>query len=70
MSLKLISFQYLDVGVDRARFIDSEDVKEGFHEHRHFLISSMIEGQEGLDWTGSPFWNYFLLNFPVSTCLK
>ena len=42
-----------------------DDVREGFHQHRYFLIKSMFEGQEGLDWKASPIWRHFKLNFPV-----
>lgn len=37
-----------------------------FHEHKDFLITSMLEGQDGLDWTQAPILHYFKMTFPVS----
>ena len=57
--------QYLVSGKS-MRLMDLDDVREAFHEHRGFLITSMLEGQEGLDWAQTPLLTYFNLNFPVS----
>ena len=53
------------MGKHPTRFADVDDARNGFHEHRDFLIASMLEGQEGLDWTGTPIMKYFQLHFPV-----
>lgn len=59
--------QYLATGAHPTRFADVEDVKDGFNEHREFLISQMLQKHEGINWEGSPIANYFLENFPVRT---
>ncbi|KAL8813034.1 MAG: hypothetical protein Q9200_000556, partial [Gallowayella weberi] len=41
-----------DVAVDR------------FHNHARFLITSMLEGQDNLDWHNSPYLRYFKTQFP------
>ena len=46
-----------------------DDVREAFHEHRGFLITSMLECQEGLDWAQTPMLNYYESNFPVGHLL-
>ena len=60
------SLQYLSQAGNPARFSDIEDVREAFHEHRMFLITSMLEGQEGVHWLNTPLFAYFKKNFPVS----
>ena len=47
-------------------FVDVTDVREGFETHRHFLISSILEGQEGIVWNEAPLLKYFAIRFPVS----
>ena len=42
-----------------------DDVQEAFHEHREFLITSMLECQEGLDWAQTPMLNYYESKFSV-----
>lgn len=43
-----------------------DDVREAFHDARGFLITSMLECQEGLDWAQTPMLNYYESKFPVS----
>jgi len=62
--------QYFAQGRDPARFADAEDVRDAFHDHRDFLITSMLEGQEGIDWNDTPMLNYFQLKFPVRHTLS
>ncbi|KAL8658512.1 MAG: hypothetical protein Q9202_007540 [Teloschistes flavicans] len=38
---------------------DAEAIATRFHSHARFLITSMLEGQENLDWHKSPFLRYF-----------
>jgi hypothetical protein len=63
------SLQYLANRGIYAHMTDVDDVCEAFQLHREFLVTSMIEGQDGLDWTDTPIWNYFKLKFPVSSYL-
>ena len=58
------STQYLTLGKS-LRLSDVDDVREAFHEHRGFLITSMLECQEGLDWAQTPMLSYYELKFPV-----
>lgn len=58
------STQYLAMGKS-LRLSDVDDVREAFHEHRGFLITSMLECQEGLDWAQTPMLSYYELKFPV-----
>ena len=60
----LKNIQYLALGKS-VRLSDVDDVREAFHEHRGFLITSMLECQEGLDWAQTPMLNYYELKFPV-----
>ena len=62
--LSLKSIQYLALGKS-LRLSDVDDVREAFHEHRGFLITSMLECQEGLDWAQTPMLNYYESKFPV-----
>lgn len=57
--------QYLAYKGTSVHFADIDDVREAFHSHREFLITSMIEGQDGLDWADTPMWSYFKLMFSV-----
>ena len=56
--------QYLASGKS-PRLSDVDDVRDAFHEHRGFLITSMLECQEGLDWVQTPMLNYYESNFAV-----
>lgn len=58
------SIQYLASGKS-LRLSDVDDVREAFHEHRGFLITSMLECQEGLDWAQTPMLNYYESKFSV-----
>lgn len=60
------AMQYIGQGPGPQPLGDVDDVREAFHEHREFLITSMLEDQEGLNWDQSPMLNYFTLTFPVS----
>ncbi|KAL8930585.1 MAG: hypothetical protein Q9208_000455 [Pyrenodesmia sp. 3 TL-2023] len=40
---------------------DPETFIRRFHSHSRFLITSMLEGQDNLDWRKSPFLRYFQL---------
>ncbi|KAL9131829.1 MAG: hypothetical protein Q9217_000356 [Psora testacea] len=62
--IKRLFRDYFAIGRYPTRFADAEDVREGFDEHREFLIASMLEGQEGLNWRGTPMLRYFQLTFP------
>ena len=46
----------------------TDDICERFYHHRDFLIKSMLEGQEGLEWKESPVLRHFKSKFPV--CLQ
>ena len=46
-----------------------DDVRDGFHSHCEFLIASMLEGQEGLDWSQNPMLQYYKKQFPVSNAM-
>ena len=61
----LKSIKYLALGKS-LRLSDVDDVREAFHEHRSFLITSMLECQEGLDWAQTPMLNYYESKFSVS----
>lgn len=54
--------EYLASGKS-LRLSDADDVREAFHEHRAFLITSMLECQEGLDWAQTPMLNYYESKF-------
>ena len=43
-----------------------EDVCQRFYYHHNFLMKSMLEGQEGLDWTDTPIFHHLKDKFPVS----
>ena len=44
------------------------EVQDGFDDHREFLVTSMLEGQElGNCWAKAPMLNYFKQKFPVCT---
>ena len=58
--------QYVGQGRGSNPLSDVDDVREAFHEHREFLITSMLDSQEGLDWDQTPMLNYFKWKFPVS----
>ena len=45
---------------------DVDEAREIFHEHQEFLMTSMLEGQDGLDWMQTPMLKYFKMQFPVS----
>jgi hypothetical protein len=45
--------------------VDESEGVEAFHRHCDFFITSMLEGQEGLDWLNSPMYFYFKQEFPV-----
>lgn len=55
---------YLSHGKNYLRRVDTSEVCAAFHEHREFLITSMLEGQEDLEWQGSPMLRYFKNKFP------
>ncbi|KAG8530350.1 uncharacterized protein KY384_004852 [Bacidia gigantensis] len=55
---------YHTAGKYPARFADVDDVRDSFHNHRDFLITSMLEGQEGIQWTDSAVFAYFNGQFP------
>ncbi|CAF9943401.1 MAG: hypothetical protein ALECFALPRED_000294 [Alectoria fallacina] len=59
--------EYLALGKS-LRLSDVDDVREAFHEHRGFLITSMLECQEGLDWAQTPMLNYYESKFPDEYC--
>ncbi|MCJ1480217.1 hypothetical protein MMC06_000371 [Schaereria dolodes] len=40
-------------------------VQRGFYHHRLFLIKSMLEGQEGVDWNSSSIFHHLKRVFPV-----
>ena len=42
-----------------------DDVREAFHQHREYIVTCMLEGQEGLDWEKSAIFNYIKHKFPV-----
>lgn len=54
--------EYLALGKS-LRLSDVDEVREAFHEHRGFLITSMLECQEGLDWAQTPMLNYYESRF-------
>ena len=60
----LKNIKYLALGKS-LRLSDVDDVREAFHEHRGFLITSMLECQEGLDWAQTPMLNYYESKFSV-----
>ena len=60
----LKNIKYLALGKS-MRLSDVDDVREAFHEHRGFLITSMLECQEGLDWAQTPMLNYYESKFSV-----
>ena len=60
----LKKIQYLALGKS-LRLSDVDDVREAFHQHRGFLITSMLECQEGLDWAQTPMLNYYESRFSV-----
>lgn len=58
-------FQFL---VSRNNFCGRKSVHEvrvGYNSHREFMITSMLEGQGGLDWQASPMLSYFENESPV-----
>lgn len=55
---------YLHHGKSFGRRLDVDDVREGVHEHREFLISAMLDAQEGSDWEHAPMYRYFKTKFP------
>ncbi|KAL9123356.1 MAG: hypothetical protein Q9187_000083 [Circinaria calcarea] len=65
ISEELVKFLFHDylISVDCQR-ASIDDVCEGFGQHREFLIRSMLEGQEDLDWEASPILQYFKWRFP------
>ncbi|MCJ1467463.1 hypothetical protein MMC07_006088 [Pseudocyphellaria aurata] len=56
--------EYLCHGKNYLRRVDINDVCAAFHEHCEFLITSMLEGQEGLDWQSSAVLRYFKSKYP------
>ena len=42
-----------------------DEVHFGYITHREFMITSMLEGQGGLDWQASPMLSYFENESPV-----
>ena len=63
------AIQYLTRGQNFTPLNDVDDVREAFHEHSKYLVTSMLDDQEGLNWDGSPMLNYFKWKFPVSALL-
>ena len=59
------TIQYLLQGKNYLCRADEDEVCEGFHEHSEFLITSMLEGQEGLVWQNSPMFQYLKHKFMV-----
>ena len=58
--------QYFTQRKDPAYPADVDEARAIFHEHREFLMTSMLEGQDGLDWIDTPILAYFKSEFPVS----
>ena len=56
-------YQYF--GSDDDTRASSDTACERFYQHRAFLIKSMLEGQEGLDWEVSPIFRHFERKFTV-----
>ncbi|KAL8974726.1 MAG: hypothetical protein Q9197_001057 [Variospora fuerteventurae] len=52
-------------GRDLKNSGDAEACTQKFHRHAQFLITSMLEGQDNLDWQRSPFLRYFQHFFQV-----
>ncbi|MCJ1281584.1 hypothetical protein MMC26_000904 [Xylographa opegraphella] len=46
-----------------------DDIYDRFYHHREFLIKSMLEGQEGLEWKESPALRHFKSKFPEDYAL-
>lgn len=59
---RILFKEYLTSGKS-LRLFDVDAVREAFHEHRGFLITSMLECQEGLDWAQTPMLNYYESKF-------
>ncbi|KAL8750485.1 MAG: hypothetical protein Q9184_006412 [Pyrenodesmia sp. 2 TL-2023] len=55
------AFQYSKSGRNYKPCSDPETFIHRFHSHARFLITSMLEGQDNLDWRKSPFLRYFQL---------
>lgn len=65
----LKSKQFLTSPKNCLRRSSIDDVRDGFHIHREFLVASMLEGQEGLDWSQNPMLQYYKKQFPVSIAM-
>ncbi|KAI4243573.1 MAG: hypothetical protein L6R40_003396 [Gallowayella cf. fulva] len=50
----------------QQRQLEPEVAVEKFHSHARFLVTSMLEGQDGLDWHESPYLRYYKHHFQVS----
>lgn len=55
--LRQIQFLVSRNNVRRRKSVD--EVRVGYNSHREFMITSMLEGQGGLDWQASPMLSYF-----------
>ena len=55
---------YFHHGKSFGRRLDIDDVREGFHEHREFLISAILDAQEGDEWEQTPMYRFFKMKFP------
>jgi len=62
--------QFFEQRKDPTYPADVEEAQAIFHEHREFLMTSMLEGQDGLDWTQAPMLNYFKSKFPVCNTIR
>lgn len=60
------NIQYASSGQNHLNRTGTSDVQEGFNDHRQFLITSMLEGQElGSDWARAPMLRYYKHFYPV-----
>lgn len=44
---------------------DADDSAEVFYKHHNFLLSRMLKGEEGVQWTGTSVFGHLCEKFPV-----
>ncbi|KAL8691874.1 MAG: hypothetical protein Q9224_004079, partial [Gallowayella concinna] len=63
---KLVKSAFHDYRVPgkKAEQLEHDVAVDRFHNHARFLITSMLEGQDNLDWHNSPYLRYFKHHYP------
>ncbi|KAL6721571.1 hypothetical protein ACLMJK_000675 [Lecanora helva] len=62
--VKKVFQAYFSQRKDPTHPADVDEARAMFHEHREFLMTSMLEGQDGINWLDAPMLAYFRSEYP------